>query len=106
MTNDPKSMSHPNLSAVAARLPQAWQSTVVAGIGGANLKVLRMDGTSYPEESHDYPEGLLVAEGQLHLTIAGDAITVRAGELFVVPPGVAHAVAPGSIGMLVIFDPA
>ena len=63
-----------------------------------------MDSRPYPDESHDYPEGLLVIDGQLNLTIGNEAITVQAGELFVVPGGVAHGVAPGSSGTLIIFD--
>ncbi|MCV2401594.1 cupin domain-containing protein [Marinomonas sp. C2222] len=82
----------------------AWRSTVVSNIGGANIKVMRMDGRSYPEESHDYPEGLLVMDGQLNLIVGAEAITVNAGEIYIVPIGVNHAVAPGSSGTLVIFD--
>ena len=46
----------------------------------------------------------MVVDGQLNLTVGSEAITVRAGEIYVVPVGVAHAVAPGSTGTLVIFD--
>ena len=45
----------------------------------------------------------LSIDGQLNLTIH-EAITVQAGELFVVPGGFAHGVAPGSAGTLIIFD--
>lgn len=83
---------------------EAWKSAVLTRIGGANLKVMRMDGAPYPNESHDYPEGLLVIDGQLNLTVGAKAMTVRAGEIFIVPVGVSHAVAPGSTGTLVIFD--
>jgi quercetin dioxygenase-like cupin family protein len=55
---------------------------------------MRMDGRPYPDESHDHPEGLLVIDGRLNLTIGNEAITFHAGELFVVPVWVAHAVAP------------
>lgn len=96
-------MSHVNLKSAVAQ-SNAWKSSILAKIGGANIKVMRMDGTPYPVESHDYPEGLLVVDGQLNLTIGSDAITVRAGEIFVVPVGVEHAVAPGSTGTLVVFD--
>ena len=89
---------------LAAAQSQAWKSSVLATVGGANIKVMRMDGAPYPDESHDYPEGLLVVDGQLNLTVGSNAITVRAGEIFIVPAGVAHAVAPGSTGTLVIFD--
>jgi len=96
-------MSLVNLKSVVAQ-SEAWKSSTVAKVGGANIKVMRMDGAPYPDESHDYPEGLLVVDGQLNLTVGSDAITVHAGEIFIVPVGVAHAVAPGSTGTLVIFD--
>jgi quercetin dioxygenase-like cupin family protein len=96
-------MSLVNLKQSAAQ-SEAWKSSVLAKVGGANIKLMRMDGAPYPGESHDYPEGLLVVDGQLNLTIGSDSISVRAGEIFVVPVGVAHAVAPGSIGTLIIFD--
>ncbi|WP_198666628.1 cupin domain-containing protein [Marinomonas shanghaiensis] len=63
-----------------------------------------MDGTPYPDESHDYPEGLLVVDGQLNLKVGSDEITVRAGEIFIVPVGIAHSVTSGSTGTLVILD--
>ena len=92
-----------NLKSAVAQL-NTWKSIVLVRVAGANIKVLRMDGARYPDESHDHPEGLLVVDGQLNLTVGSEAITVRAGEIYVVPVGVAHAVAPGSTGTLVIFD--
>ena len=83
---------------------EAWKSSVLAKVGGANVKVMRMDGAPYPDESHDYPEGLLVVDGQLNLTVGSNTIRVRAGQMYIVPVGLAHAVAPGSSGTLVIFD--
>lgn len=92
------------MSEAAGALPQTWTSTVLARFGGANLKVLRMDASAYPDECHDYPEGLLVLDGQMLLAISGEVIRVGPGELYVVPAGVPHAVAPGSHGTLVIVD--
>ncbi|MCW7538013.1 cupin domain-containing protein [Aquabacterium sp. A7-Y] len=88
----------------AASLPQAWRSTVVGQAAGAKLKVLRMDGSAYPAESHDFDEALLVLDGRMHLQIQGQELTVQAGEVFIVPAGMPHAVAPGSHGTLVIID--
>jgi quercetin dioxygenase-like cupin family protein len=96
-------MSLTNLK-LAASQSEAWKSSVLAKVGSANIKVMRMDDRPYPDESHDYAEALLVIDGQLNLTIGNEAITIHAGELFVVPMGVAHAVAPGSAGTLIIFD--
>ena len=93
-----------NLNAEAEALPRAWSSRVLERFGGGNFKVLRMDGTSYPSEVHDYAEGLLVVDGQLRLRIGDEAVTVSRGELYVVPAGVPHSVDAGSGGTLVILD--
>jgi quercetin dioxygenase-like cupin family protein len=93
-----------NLNAEAEALPRAWSSRVLERFGGANFKVLRMDGTTYPAEVHDYAEGLLVIDGELRLRIHDQAVTVSRGELYVVPAGVPHSVDAGSAGTLVILD--
>jgi hypothetical protein len=49
---------------LAASQSEAWKSSVVAKVGSANIKVMRMDGRPYPDESHDHPEGLLVIDGR------------------------------------------
>ncbi|HET6553799.1 MAG TPA: cupin domain-containing protein [Dyella sp.] len=89
---------------LAGALPQPWSSQVIARFGDAQLKVLRMDESAYPEETHDYAEGLLVLEGELRLTLDGHAVRVGAGELCVVPAGVPHSVEGGSRGTLLIVD--
>lgn len=97
-------MSLIDLLATAAELPDAWRSTVVGRFGGANFKLLRMDAGAYEEETHDFAEGLLVLDGAMRLSVGGAIIDVGAGQLYVVPAGVAHAVAPGSRGTLAILD--
>jgi quercetin dioxygenase-like cupin family protein len=93
-----------NLIDAAQALPTAWRSTVLGQAAGANVKVLRMDAAAYPDEWHDFDEALLVLDGQMNLDIRGQRVEVSAGEMFIVPAGVPHAVAPGSHGTLVIID--
>ena len=93
-----------SLMDAARSLPMAWSSSVLGKAAGANLKVLRMDGQAYPDESHDFDEALLVLEGQMNLLLQGRQIEVGAGEVFIVPAGTPHAVAPDSHGVLVIID--
>jgi mannose-6-phosphate isomerase-like protein (cupin superfamily) len=97
-------MSLHRLADLAAQLPEAWKSSVIARIGDAKVKLMRMDALTYPEEIHDFAEGLLVVEGQLQLRIADQLTIVRAGELCVVPAGLPHTVEPGSTGALLIID--
>ena len=88
----------------ANQLPTAWSSRLVTRFGDANLKPVRMDEAAYPEECHDYAEGLLVLDGEMLLHMDGQIVRVGAGELCVVPAGVPHGVAPGSRGTLLILD--
>ena len=97
-------MSKIALAALAHQLPHAWHSTVVGRAAGAHVKVLRMDAAAYPDETHDFDEALLVLDGCMRLALQGQDTEVHAGEVFIVPAGVPHAVAPGSHGTLVIID--
>jgi mannose-6-phosphate isomerase-like protein (cupin superfamily) len=63
-----------------------------------------MDGAEYPNEVHDFDEALLVLEGQMNLRLDTQVVPVRAAEIYIVPAGTPHAVAPGSQGTLVIID--
>lgn len=93
-----------DLRTFAAAIPGAWQSNVVGLAAGANVKVLRMDGSEYPNEEHSFDEALLVVEGQLNLKLNDEVVQVTTGELYIVAAGVPHAVATGSHGTLVIID--
>jgi mannose-6-phosphate isomerase-like protein (cupin superfamily) len=97
-------MSHIRLTESARQLPKAWSSSVVSTFGNANLKMVRMDASAYPEECHDYAEGLLVLNGEMILHIQEQVVRVGAGEIYIVPPGVAHSVGEGSTGTLLILD--
>ncbi|HSI57211.1 MAG TPA: cupin domain-containing protein [Ideonella sp.] len=97
-------MTKISLKNEASALALAWRSKIVGQAAGANVKVVRMDGSSYPNEVHTFVEALLVLEGQMKLEIEGKIVSVEASEIFIVPAGIPHAVAPGSHGTLVIID--
>lgn len=97
-------MSLYDLQHEANNLSQAWRSRVLGRVGEANIKVLRMDQRSVIEEVHHYDEGLLVIEGRLQLSVAGERFIVAAGELYVAKAGVPHIVESDSFGTLVIID--
>ncbi|MDH5824452.1 cupin domain-containing protein [Luteimonas sp. RD2P54] len=108
MITHPRPGTAPNpvaLSAVAAGLARTWASTALATVGGARLKVLRMDARAYPPESHPHDEALLVLDGRMLLEVEGRPVAVEAGELVMVPAGTVHGVATGSHGTLLVIDP-
>ncbi|MFE2413277.1 cupin domain-containing protein [Kitasatospora sp. NPDC059408] len=93
-----------NLVHTASLLPEAWQSAVVADVGTAAVKLLRMDGRPLPPEVHATAEVLVVVEGRLELLVDGVELSVGAGELYRVPAGAVHAVRQGSCGTLLIVE--
>jgi quercetin dioxygenase-like cupin family protein len=83
-----------DLKHTASGLKAAWLSMPVGRAAGANIEVVRMDASRYPNEVHEFVEALLVLEGQLNLEIEVETVCVGAGEVAMVPAGQAHAVAP------------
>ncbi|MFG3053386.1 cupin domain-containing protein [Kitasatospora sp. NPDC048239] len=92
------------VSEAAAGLARAWCSQVLARVGSAEVKVLRMDAMPVEEEWHEQAEVLLVLDGRLELVVEGAVVPVGPGGLYVVEAGVRHAVGPGSRGTLVIVE--
>ncbi len=97
-------MSVVTVPETASALPRAWSSTVLARVGTASVRVLRMDALPVEEERHEEAEVLLVLDGCLELSVDGREVRVGPGGMYVVGAGVAHAVRPGSRGTLVIVD--
>ncbi|MDN3259374.1 cupin domain-containing protein [Streptomyces sp. CSDS2] len=97
-------MSLVNLFDAASALPGAWSSRLLGEIGTAAVKLLRMDGTPVREEAHGTAEILIVLDGRMELVVQGDPVSVGPGEMYRVPAGTAHAVGPGSHGILLIVE--
>lgn len=99
-------MSKTKLKDFADALPTFWKSSVVAQAGASHIKVLKMNGQSFPAETHDYTEALIVLDGKMFLRVNGEPVEVSEGEMYLMRAGVPHAVEPGSHGTLMIVDPA
>jgi mannose-6-phosphate isomerase-like protein (cupin superfamily) len=97
-------MSRVKVSELAAALPAGWRSQLLAEVGTAAVKVLRMDGRPVGPEVHEDAEVLLVLDGRLELVVDGLAVPVARGEAYRVPAGVRHAVGPGSRGTLLLVE--
>lgn len=98
-------MPHIDLNSIAENLPTFWKSEIIGRAGNCNIKILKMDEQHYPDEAHAYQEALVVINGKMFLFVGGEQVQVAAGEMYLVPAGVPHAVAKGSHGTLMIIDP-
>ncbi len=82
-----------DLAGLCAALPELWSPRVVARVNDQYLKVARVQG-EFPWHCHEAEDELfLVLRGALTIgrdEAEGGAVTLLAGQAFVVPRGVRH----------------
>lgn len=74
----------------AAALTELWSPRVLAAVDDAFVKVAKVHGSLTWHSHADEDELFLVLEGELRIELEDDAITLRKGEMCVIPNGVRH----------------
>jgi mannose-6-phosphate isomerase-like protein (cupin superfamily) len=69
---------------------EQWQPRVVAEMNDYQFKVVKLQGDFIWHDHQDTDETLIVLDGVLRIDFRDGAVQVAAGEMFVVPKGVAH----------------
>jgi mannose-6-phosphate isomerase-like protein (cupin superfamily) len=92
-----------NLGEKLAGFSEHWQPRTVAEFNGHDIMVAKVQG-EFVWHKHDETDDLfLVLRGELTIELRDRSVTLRAGELFVVPRGVEHRpVANEEVHMLLI----
>jgi quercetin dioxygenase-like cupin family protein len=79
-----------SVAELIAGLAGPWQPVDVVEANDAVVRLARFEG-EFPWHHHDEDELFLCWDGSFRVEMEGrDAVTLRAGELFVVPRGVEH----------------
>ena len=95
-----------SLDAVFAALDASWSPVVVADLNGQQVKAVRLHGEFHWHAHAREDELFLVRRGTLEMHFRDRVVTLREGELLVVPAGVEHKpVAPEEVEVL-LFEPA
>lgn len=96
-----------NLERCFARFSDTWSPKIVADLNGQQVKLARLEGEKCPWHAHAGEDELFfVVEGVIDIHLRAEVITVRAGELYVVPKAVEHRVVPREPSKIMLFEPA
>ena len=82
-----------------------WQPKVVAEMNDYQFKLVRIEGDFVWHDHRDTDETFIVLEGELRIDFRDGAVTVKPGEMFVVPKGVEHKPYAASEVKMMLIEP-
>jgi len=89
-----------------AAFSDQWSPKIIAPLNDYQVKLVKVQG-SFPWHKHeDTDELFLVTKGQLVIDMKEGAVTLGAGELYVVPKGVDHAPRAEQECEMLLIEPA
>jgi mannose-6-phosphate isomerase-like protein (cupin superfamily) len=73
-----------------AQFSEHWSPRVVAELNDYQFKVVKLQGDFVWHSHPDTDEAFLVIDGEMEIGFRDGVVTLRAGEMFVVPKGIEH----------------
>jgi mannose-6-phosphate isomerase-like protein (cupin superfamily) len=95
-----------NLSEKLGRFDDLWSPKIVAELNGTHVKVAKVHGEFVWHAHTAEDELFLVVRGQLRIELRDGVVTLRPGELVVIPKGVEHRPVAEEEVHLVLIEPA
>jgi mannose-6-phosphate isomerase-like protein (cupin superfamily) len=84
-------------------IAEQWQPRVVAEMNDYQFKLVKLEGDFVWHDHKDTDETFIVLEGEMRIDFRDGAVTLSAGEMFVVPKGLEHKpYAEGEVKLLLI----
>ncbi|MGH9870499.1 MAG: cupin domain-containing protein [Candidatus Polarisedimenticolia bacterium] len=95
-----------NLADKLARIDEPWSPRIVGELNGQHVKLVRLDGEFIWHHHEREDELFLVLHGSLRMEMREGSVTLRPGEMIIVPRGVEHrpVAEPGT--QVLLFEPA
>jgi len=89
-----------------AAFSEHWSPKVVADLNGQQVKLVKFEGT-FDWHAHQHEDELfLVHRGEFDMEFRDRTVTVRAGDMIVVPRGVEHRPVAARECEVILFEPA
>jgi len=79
-----------NLAEKLAQFSEHWSPRIVAELNDYQFKVVKLQGDFVWHSHPDTDEAFIVIDGEMEIGFRDGAVTLRAGEIYVVPKGVEH----------------
>ncbi|MDM0007601.1 cupin domain-containing protein [Variovorax sp. J22G73] len=101
----PKPYLAVNLADKLSRLHEHWSQRVVAEMNDYQFKIAKLQGDFVWHSHADTDEAFLVVAGELRIDFRDGAVTLRAGDMFVVPRGFEHKPFAQSEAHVLLVEP-
>ena len=93
-----------SIEAAASVMQQAWQPQELAHANDSVVRLAKLDG-AFEWHHHDEDEMFLCWRGEFRIEMRdADAVTLRRGELFVVPRGIEHRPVADAPAYALVFE--
>jgi mannose-6-phosphate isomerase-like protein (cupin superfamily) len=95
-----------NFKEKRSRFDDRWSPKVIARMNDTRFKPAKFQGQFVRHRHADTEEVFIVLEGEMSIDFRDGSVTVRAGELFVVPKGVEHRPVADQLCKALLVEPA
>ncbi len=101
-------MSHRpiNLNEKLTRFSERWSPKIIAQMNNYHFKLAKVAGEFVWHQHPETDEVFLILDGELTIEFRDGAVHLQAGEMYVVPKGVAHKPVAASECSIMLIEPA
>lgn len=92
-----------NLKDKAQSITEYWSPKVVAAVDDNYVKVAKVKG-EFTWHDHEEDEFFMVLEGTLNIAMENETVTLKRGEVYVVPKGVRHKPTATDECLIMLFE--
>ena len=95
-----------NIESKFNQFTDQWSPKVVADLNGQQVKLAKLEGEFVWHDHKDEDELFYIIKGELIIEFRDRVVTLKAGEMIVVPKGVGHKPIAQSECWVMLFEPA
>ncbi|MEW6736053.1 MAG: cupin domain-containing protein [Acidobacteriota bacterium] len=95
-----------NLQNKLTKFSEQWSPKIIAQMNDYHFKLVKLQGEFVWHSHADTDEVFLVVDGEMVINFRDGAVTLKSGELFVVPKGTEHKPVAEKVCCLMLIEPA